>query len=55
MKIVNSKEVDLFCWEHRNHGVKAIKGDLRDEDGLQVNIAFEDVVTGEFVQVVYEI
>ncbi|MCK5127499.1 MAG: hypothetical protein KAR42_14685 [candidate division Zixibacteria bacterium] len=55
MKISNSKEVDTFCWEHRNNGCDGIKGGLIDEHGLTVNTAWRDKVTGEEIKVEYEV
>lgn len=54
MKILNSKEIDAFCWEHRMNGCEAVKSEEVDEEGLHFNIEWRDMVTGESIPVVYE-
>lgn len=54
MKAINKEETDKFCWEHRENGCIGVKGELRDEEGLLVNIAWRDAVTGEEIEVRYD-
>ena len=53
MNILNNKQVDTFLWEHRENGCKAIRGGLLDEYDLPVNTAFEDMKTGERIEIIY--
>jgi hypothetical protein len=53
MNIVNKEEVDRFLFEHRENGCIGVKGDLIDSDGLLVNVAWRDMVTGEEVEIKY--
>jgi hypothetical protein len=54
MNIVNKDELDTFLFEHRDNGCLGVKGDLLDEEGLPVNIAWRDMITGEEMGVEYD-
>jgi hypothetical protein len=54
MKILNNEEVGNFIFEHRMNGVKAIKGNFKDEPRLlPFNIKWVDMVTKEFIDIIY--
>ena len=54
MIILNKEAVDTFLWDHRNNGCNSVKGDLLDDEGHPVNIAWRDNVTGEKIEMKYD-
>jgi len=53
MDIANKEEIDSFLWDHLDNGCIGVKGDLLDEEGLKINVAWRDVVTGEEMEIKY--
>jgi hypothetical protein len=54
MDIANKEEIDTFLFEHRVNGCIGVKGDMLDEEGLKLNIAWRDKVTNEEIEVKYD-
>lgn len=53
LRIANNEAVDKFLWDHRKNGCTSIPHPTFVEDGLSLNMLWQDNETGEFITIEY--